>query len=148
MDLPVEEKSSLNLPPTVGPPYHHSFNKQSKCAKVITKIIKEHFVEAHAIVRKIPDEDPGQTKEHVAKYQELKTNAKRLHIETSSPMPIDEQLMFEVASGSNKGHSDGEVAEAGHRFCWFLLRLHTSLCQEGEEVIGIHAVGRRQVRWF
>ncbi|KAI5677655.1 hypothetical protein M9H77_08605 [Catharanthus roseus] len=38
------------------------------------------------------------------KYQELKANAERLHIETRSPMLTDEQLMFEATGGSNKGH--------------------------------------------
>ncbi|KAI5677673.1 hypothetical protein M9H77_08623 [Catharanthus roseus] len=34
----------------------------------------------------------------------LKANAKRLHIETGSPMPIDEQLIFETTGDCNKGH--------------------------------------------
>ncbi|KAI5648575.1 hypothetical protein M9H77_34580 [Catharanthus roseus] len=40
----------------------------------------------------------------MAKYQELKANATRLHIETGSPMPTYKQLMFKDTSGSNKGH--------------------------------------------
>ncbi|KAI5683032.1 hypothetical protein M9H77_04260 [Catharanthus roseus] len=39
--------------------------------------------------------------------KELKANAECLHIETSSSMPTDEQLMFEAAGGSNKGHVYG-----------------------------------------
>ncbi|KAI5671933.1 hypothetical protein M9H77_12297 [Catharanthus roseus] len=42
-----------------------------------------------------------------AKYQELKANAEHLHIMTYSPIPTDEQLMFEAGSGSNKGHVCG-----------------------------------------
>ncbi|KAI5658304.1 hypothetical protein M9H77_27097 [Catharanthus roseus] len=42
-----------------------------------------------------------------AKYQELKANAERLHIDTSLPIPTDEQLMFEDAGGNNKGHAYG-----------------------------------------
>ncbi|KAI5667499.1 hypothetical protein M9H77_17352 [Catharanthus roseus] len=41
------------------------------------------------------------------KYQELKANAKRLHIETGSPILNNEQLMFEAAGGSNNGHVYG-----------------------------------------
>ncbi|KAI5681431.1 hypothetical protein M9H77_02659 [Catharanthus roseus] len=74
----------------------------------------------------------------VVKYQELKANIERLHIETSSSMLINEQLMFEAAGGSNKGHvygfgfwlricnhhrlATGEAA-ARHQFRWYLLRL-------------------------
>ncbi|KAI5656754.1 hypothetical protein M9H77_25547 [Catharanthus roseus] len=43
-------------------------------------------------------------KKQEAKYQELKANEERLHIETSSSMPSDEQLMFEAACSSNKGY--------------------------------------------
>ncbi|KAI5668671.1 hypothetical protein M9H77_18524 [Catharanthus roseus] len=37
-----------------------------------------------------------------AKYQERKANVKRLHIKTSLPIPIDEQLMFEAVDGSTR----------------------------------------------
>ncbi|KAI5648563.1 hypothetical protein M9H77_34568 [Catharanthus roseus] len=36
-------------------PTDENFNKQTICAKLITEIIKEHFVEAHASFRKILD---------------------------------------------------------------------------------------------
>ncbi|KAI5656787.1 hypothetical protein M9H77_25580 [Catharanthus roseus] len=39
-----------------------------------------------------------------AKYQELKAKAECLHIETGSPMLIDDQLTFEATGGNNKGH--------------------------------------------
>ncbi|KAI5672626.1 hypothetical protein M9H77_12990 [Catharanthus roseus] len=38
------------------------------------------------------------------KFWEMKANMEQLHIETGSPILTDEQLMFEVASGSDKGH--------------------------------------------
>ncbi|KAI5677840.1 hypothetical protein M9H77_08790 [Catharanthus roseus] len=36
--------------------------------------------------------------------EELKAKAERLHIETDSPIPTDEHLMFEATGGCNKGH--------------------------------------------
>ncbi|KAI5655073.1 hypothetical protein M9H77_32260 [Catharanthus roseus] len=122
--LPVQSAidSHILILPTAD-----SFNKQLSCAKSITKIIKEHFVENHASFGKIPDRIKkiciqssrkdidgtrrmsvpygmlGINESHYVKYQELKTNTEWLHIETGSPMPTDEQLMFE-AVGSNKGH--------------------------------------------
>ncbi|KAI5663349.1 hypothetical protein M9H77_22672 [Catharanthus roseus] len=78
----------------------HSFNKQSACEKSITEIIKEHFVEANATV----ENGRGICTIRVAKYHELKANAARLHIETCSPILIDEQLMFETVGVKNKGY--------------------------------------------
>ncbi|KAI5658832.1 hypothetical protein M9H77_27625 [Catharanthus roseus] len=43
----------------------------------------------------------------------LKANAEHLHIETGSPIPSDEQLMFEAAGGSNKGHVYGFGSQSG-----------------------------------
>ncbi|KAI5671787.1 hypothetical protein M9H77_12151 [Catharanthus roseus] len=43
----------------------------------------------------------------IPKYQELKANEKCLHIENGSPMLTDEQLTFEAAGGSKKGHVYG-----------------------------------------
>ncbi|KAI5680991.1 hypothetical protein M9H77_02218 [Catharanthus roseus] len=62
------------------------------------------------------------------KYQELKANIERLHIETSSSMLINEQLMFEAAGGSNKGHIYGfgfwlRIYSHHRLFRWYLLRL-------------------------
>ncbi|KAI5668240.1 hypothetical protein M9H77_18093 [Catharanthus roseus] len=39
-----------------------------------------------------------------AKCQKLKANMERLHIETSLPIPIDEQLMFEAVGRSDNNH--------------------------------------------
>ncbi|KAI5652432.1 hypothetical protein M9H77_29619 [Catharanthus roseus] len=50
---------------------------------------------------------PIASAEGTAKYQELKANAEYLHIETGSPIPTDEQLMFEATGCSNKGHVYG-----------------------------------------
>ncbi|KAI5669037.1 hypothetical protein M9H77_18890 [Catharanthus roseus] len=47
---------------------------------------------------------PTASSKGTTKYQELKANTECLHIEIGSPTPTDEQLMFEAASGSNKGH--------------------------------------------
>ncbi|KAI5663723.1 hypothetical protein M9H77_23046 [Catharanthus roseus] len=40
-------------------------------------------------------------------WLKLKANAERLHIETGSSIPTDEQLMFEATDGSNKGNVNG-----------------------------------------
>ncbi|KAI5663190.1 hypothetical protein M9H77_22513 [Catharanthus roseus] len=79
---------------------------------------------------------------------------KRGHIETGSPMLPDEQLMFEAANGSSKGHvydfgnnlqssppSDREVAIAHHWFRWYLLRWPIIPASRGKEVVGIHVAG-------
>ncbi|KAI5663013.1 hypothetical protein M9H77_22336 [Catharanthus roseus] len=42
-----------------------------------------------------------------AKYYERKANVEQLHIETGSPIPTDEQLMFEATGESNKDHVCG-----------------------------------------
>ncbi|KAI5657983.1 hypothetical protein M9H77_26776 [Catharanthus roseus] len=47
---------------------------------------------------------PTSSAKGIAKYQELKVNAKHLHIKNGSPIPTDEQLMFEAVGGSNKCH--------------------------------------------
>ncbi|KAI5666924.1 hypothetical protein M9H77_16777 [Catharanthus roseus] len=47
---------------------------------------------------------PTASVEERAKYQELKANVECTYIETGSPILIDEQLIFEDASGNNKGH--------------------------------------------
>ncbi|KAI5683705.1 hypothetical protein M9H77_04933 [Catharanthus roseus] len=52
----------------------------------------------------------------LAKYQKLMENAKRLHIETGPPILTDEQLMFEAASGSNKGHVYGFGSHSSSMF--------------------------------
>ncbi|KAI5654945.1 hypothetical protein M9H77_32132 [Catharanthus roseus] len=49
----------------------------------------------------------GPGKSTPAKYQELKVNMERHHMETGLPILTDEQLMFEVACGDNKGHVYG-----------------------------------------
>ncbi|KAI5669772.1 hypothetical protein M9H77_19625 [Catharanthus roseus] len=43
---------------------------------------------------------------------ELKENVECLHIETDSLMQTDEQLMFEAAGGSNKGHVYGFASQS------------------------------------
>ncbi|KAI5653590.1 hypothetical protein M9H77_30777 [Catharanthus roseus] len=108
-------------------PTADSFNKQSSCAKSISEIIKERTccmsVPYGTLGRKEPryvtrtsctrmsKKDMGrQAIRQIlgkAKYQELKANAERLHIETGSPMLTDKQLMFEVVDGSNNGHVYG-----------------------------------------
>ncbi|KAI5654935.1 hypothetical protein M9H77_32122 [Catharanthus roseus] len=63
-------------------------------------------------------------------YQELKANAERLHIEIGSPIPTDEQLMFQL-----------------HVFGFFgiFCNMPRGLYREGEEVVGIHAAGTGEV---
>ncbi|KAI5676667.1 hypothetical protein M9H77_07617 [Catharanthus roseus] len=43
---------------------------------------------------------------------ELKANVERFNVETGSPIPNDEQLMFEAGGGSNKGHVYGFCSQA------------------------------------
>ncbi|KAI5657198.1 hypothetical protein M9H77_25991 [Catharanthus roseus] len=43
-------------------------------------------------------------RDNASTYDEPKANVECLHIENCSPMPTDEQLMFEATDGSNKGH--------------------------------------------
>ncbi|KAI5654160.1 hypothetical protein M9H77_31347 [Catharanthus roseus] len=122
---------------TSTPPAAASTPPQSDCAKVITKIMKAHFVEAHPCFGKssgktgyrgvvtrgststtVVGEDgrglrtvetvcPTISVEGTAKYRELKANAKRLHIETGSPILTVEQLMFKAVDGNNEGHVFG-----------------------------------------
>ncbi|KAI5663220.1 hypothetical protein M9H77_22543 [Catharanthus roseus] len=70
-----------------------------------------------------------------AKYQELKTNAEHLHIEIGSTMATDEQLMFEAAGDSNKGH-DKEAAAARHQFVGIFFGCPQCMHQEGEKLWG------------
>ncbi|KAI5662321.1 hypothetical protein M9H77_21644 [Catharanthus roseus] len=177
----------LPLHPPLHLPLHSSFNNQSDCEKVITKIMKAHSVEAHPSFGKVPNRiknmwytifgkrcdssgiSPTGGLLHInksvidgarrharrgrkrhrktdyrgmvgrgpaitpavlglsltgedgrglhtietvysttvfceAKYQELEANVECLHIEIGLPIPTDEQLMFEAAGDSNKGH--------------------------------------------
>ncbi|KAI5677479.1 hypothetical protein M9H77_08429 [Catharanthus roseus] len=91
----------------------------------------------------------------LAKYQELKANAEHLHIETSSPIPTDEQLMFEATGGRNKGHVYGSVSQfaaitaecqGGSIGSFSIFRGRSrGPYQEGEEVVGIHAADTGEV---
>ncbi|KAI5661688.1 hypothetical protein M9H77_21011 [Catharanthus roseus] len=113
-------KTSFSMAAASTPP-GTSYPLPSDCSKVIIEIMKAHFVEAHPGFGKSSRkgrEDgrglhtvrtvcPTTSAERKAKYQEMKTNMEKLHIETGSPILTEEQLMFEVASGSNKDHVYG-----------------------------------------
>ncbi|KAI5661971.1 hypothetical protein M9H77_21294 [Catharanthus roseus] len=67
-----------------------------------------HFIEAYPSFGKVSDrmKDMWYT-ELGAKYQEPTVNAVRLHIETGSLIPTDEQLMFKATGESNKSNVYG-----------------------------------------
>ncbi|KAI5677017.1 hypothetical protein M9H77_07967 [Catharanthus roseus] len=138
-------------------PIADSFNKHWDCAKLITKIMKAPFVEAHprgenglglctvgpVCPTALAEGTVGRyTIQRVlgdGKYQELKANAECLHIDTGSPIPTDEQLMFEAAVAATRAMSMvsahslqpspqnvGEAAATRHQFLRYLLRQPTS----------------------
>ncbi|KAI5680859.1 hypothetical protein M9H77_02086 [Catharanthus roseus] len=73
-------------------------------------------------------------------------NAECLHIETGLPISTDEQLMFETASGSNKGHIYGFRSQSAAVTMPGGSNRLQGLYREGEEVVGIHAVYTGEVR--
>ncbi|KAI5656952.1 hypothetical protein M9H77_25745 [Catharanthus roseus] len=113
---PVPSSAPLSDPSSHGVVGSHililptadNFNRQSDYAKLIIEIMKAPFVEIYPSFGKDLDRIKNMWyTEFGAKYQELKANTERLHIDIGSPILTDEQLMFEAAGGSNKGYVYG-----------------------------------------
>ncbi|KAI5667633.1 hypothetical protein M9H77_17486 [Catharanthus roseus] len=78
-------------------------------------------MKAHSSSGKVPDRMKNMWyTEFEAKYQDLKANVERLHIETGSPILTDEQFMFEAASRRNKGciYGFGSQSVVVTAECW------------------------------
>ncbi|KAI5671417.1 hypothetical protein M9H77_11781 [Catharanthus roseus] len=84
----------------------------------------------------------------ISRRDKLKANVECLLIETGSPIITNEQLMFEDAEGSNKGHVYGFVSQSAvvTEECWGVTNSSMSSVPSVSSAVGHEACIERERR--